>query len=203
MADGAVFAYVVSVVAMLIMVHTLSIFFAAGLVRSLRVPEGSIRNAAYYQYASRALLGVYPVPAGYLRVLCWVLRFATLLLLVGSWGIPYLAFSHAGVASACPSCDLDPANKSAAFWFGYASAVLMMTAFHAGGAMVLRWDPRMRETGRAFDERRTKFALKMIFTDALVPSDRLARLLRDACRWTIVLSVLALLGWFVASREGL
>jgi hypothetical protein len=195
-----ILTYFFVMAALVIVTRVMAIFFTSGLLRALRVvPEESASRAGHDRYATRALLGAYPVPAGYLRVLCWVLRLAVPVLFAGFCGWLYIAFSGATDESPCLRCQLDPASKSLAFWLGYASTILMLIGAHAGSAMVTRWDPRQHETSASFDVRRMKFALKMIFTDALVPGDRLARTLRDVCRWAMLLGVLAFAGWLVAS----
>lgn len=198
-----IFAYFMSIAALVVSTRVVSVFFTSGVVRSLRVsPEPSANDAAYHRYATRALLGVYPIPPGYLRVLCWILRTSTLIMFAGFCGVLYIAFSHAGDASVCVKCQLDPSNKTLAFWLGYASAVVALFGLHAAAAMVFRWDPHKRETGASFDERRMRLALTMIFTDELVTEDRLARFFRDACRWAFLLGALSFIGWLVASRVG-
>jgi hypothetical protein len=198
-----ILTYFFVMAALVVVTRVIAIFFTSGLLRALRVvPEQSASRAGHVRYATRALLGVYPVPTGYLRVLCWILRLAVPVLFAGFCGWLYIAFSGATDESPCLRCRLDPASKSLAFWLGYTSAILMLISVHAGSAMVARWDPRQHETSASLDVRRMKFALTMIFTDALVPDDRVARTLRDVCRWTMLLGVLAFVGWLVSSRAG-
>jgi len=99
-------------------------------------------------------------------------------------------------------CQLDPSNKTLAFWLGYASAVVTLLGLHTAAAMVFRWDPRKSETGASLDKRRMRQAVTLIFTDELATEDRLARFFRDASRWAFLLGALSFIGWIVASRAG-
>lgn len=198
-----IFTYYMLLAALVVTDRVVTIFYTSGVVRSLGVtPERSAGNVAYYRYGSRAMLGAYPVPPGYLRVLGGILRVTALIGFPAFCGALYIASSGADDASACVACLLDPGKKTLAFWLGYASAVVTLLGLQLADAMVLRWDPRQRETGESFDERRIRLAVRMIFTDSPVIKDRAARHFRDACRWAFLLGVLTFIGWFVASRVG-
>jgi hypothetical protein len=198
-----IFAYFMLMAALVVGTRVVSVVFTSGIVRSLQVsPEPSDNDAAYHRYGTRALLGVYPIPPGYLRVLCQILRISTLIMFAGFCGALYIAFSHAGDASVCVECQLDPSNKTLAFWLGYASAVVTLLGLHTAAAMVFRWDPRKSETGASLDKRRMRQAVTLIFTDELATEDRLARFFRDASRWAFLLGALSFIGWIVASRAG-
>lgn len=79
-----IFAYFMLMAALVVGTRVVSVVFTSGIVRSLQVsPEPSDNDAAYHRYGTRALLGVYPIPPGYLRVLCQILRISTLIMFAG------------------------------------------------------------------------------------------------------------------------
>jgi hypothetical protein len=172
----------------------LSIPFTSGIVRALRVdPEQGANDAAYHRYAARALVGVYQVPRGYLAVLCWILRGLAIIMFAGLAGALYIAFSSSSGRPDCLECNLDPASKTLAFWLGYGAALVLLLSVYSAMLMILRWDPRQVETGALVDARRLNLAGRMIFTDRLIPHDPLARALRHACRWGVLIASIALI----------
>ncbi|KJV36401.1 hypothetical protein [Luteibacter yeojuensis] len=174
--------------------HVLSMMFTERLVRSLGgTPD---EDRPYHRYATRALVGAHPVPAGYLNVLCWFLRITTELLFVAFCGLLYVTFSGVQDDSTCAACLLDPTAKTPHFWLGYLGVVSVLAGVNVAGMMVYRADVDKREeSGAPLDVRKLRMALRMIFVDEAAPIDRMARIFRGITRWALLVGILCLVGW--------
>lgn len=176
-----VMLYFVAVGAVVVILQLLSMWFAHGL---------GLKGAGSDWYAGRALLGLDTIPTRGLRFLAVVLRALTVVCFLGQVGAIYLTFSIGSSATECDACQFDLHGKSPLFWAAFILAIIASLVPSLMNAMVLRVDPRQMEAQGRFDTRRIKMGLRWIFQDRPMRNDAIATVLRQLCRWLILIGIL-------------